>query len=78
MLTDMVSSRNQKGRSKKPSILQKSPRCCMHRGLFSEFSEPQSQGFTLQLHLTSGHYLLGKMLIQMIDATATQRIIHFC
>ena len=48
------------------------------RAFFSEFSEPQSQGFTLQLHLTSGHYLLGKMLIQMIDATATQRIIHFC
>ena len=45
---------------------------------FSEFSEPQSQGFTLQLHLASGQYLLGKMLIQMIDATATQRIIHFC
>ena len=75
MLTDMVSSRNQKGRSKKPSI-QKSPRCYMHRGLFSEFSEPQSQSFTLQLHLASCHYLLGKMFIQMIDATGTQRIIH--
>ena len=49
----------------------------MHRGLFfSEFSEPQSQGFTLQLHLASCHYFLGKMFIQMIDATGTQRIIH--
>ena len=48
----------------------------LHRGLFSEFSEPQSQSFTLQLHLASCHYLLGKMFIQMIDATGTQRIIH--
>ena len=56
----------------------KAPGAACIEGFFSEFSEPQSQGFTLQLHLTSGHYLLGKMLIQMIDATATQRIIHFC
>ncbi len=46
----------------------------MHRGLFFlEFSEPQSQGLTLQLHLTSSHYLLGKMLIQMIDATSNAK-----
>ena len=75
MLTDMVSSRNQKGRSKKPSI-QKAPGATCIEGFFSEFSEPQSQGFTLQLHLASCHYFLGKMFIQMIDATGTQRIIH--
>ena len=75
MLTDMVSSRNQKERSKSPAK-EKAPDACCIEGFFSEFSEPQSQGFTLQLHLASCHYLLGKMFIQMIDATGTQRIIH--
>ena len=39
MLTDMVSSRNQKERSKSPAK-EKAPDACCIEGFFSEFSEP--------------------------------------
>lgn len=39
MLTDMVSLRKQKERSKSPAK-EKAPDARLHRGLFSEFSEP--------------------------------------